>query len=71
MRFIWIKCSFPGVMKIKFLILKGKSYKPDFFFYDQLEKLEKIVEIKSRNKKAIQRPVRQLRAIERQHEISN
>ncbi|OXS80382.1 hypothetical protein [Domibacillus enclensis] len=29
-----------------------KTYKPDFFFYDQSGKLEKIVEIKSRHKKA-------------------
>lgn len=29
-----------------------KKYKPDFFFYDQYGRLEKIVEIKSRNKDA-------------------
>ncbi|MDF2904489.1 MAG: restriction endonuclease, partial [Bacillus sp. (in: firmicutes)] len=29
-----------------------KTYKPDFFLYDKDGKLEKIVEIKSRNEKA-------------------
>lgn len=49
--------------------IEGKKYKPDFFFYDQFGNLEKIVEIKSRNKKAKEKAIRQLIAIEKQYKI--
>lgn len=50
--------------------VNGKSYKPDFFFYDQFGKLEKIVEIKSRNMKAKEKAKRQLSVIEKQYNIN-
>ncbi len=49
--------------------IDGKSYKPDFFFYDQNGKLEKIVEIKSRNKEAKEKAEKRLLAIEKQCKI--
>lgn len=49
--------------------INGKSYKPDFFFYDQYGKLEKIVEIKSRNKQALEKAKERLKSIEEQYSI--
>ncbi|WP_301108256.1 restriction endonuclease [Sporosarcina sp.] len=45
----------------------GKSYKPDFFFYDKHGKLEKIVEIKSRNQQEIESAKLKLEFIEVQY----
>jgi hypothetical protein len=47
-----------------------KIYKPDFFFYNQENgKLKKIVEIKSRNKKAKEEARKALKIIEDQYDI--
>ena len=45
--------SIPWTYEDKTFDIGYKIYKPDFFFYDQNGNLEKIVEIKSRNKEAI------------------
>ncbi|PIC62757.1 restriction endonuclease [Sporosarcina sp. P13] len=47
----------------------GKVYKPDFFFYDKQGSLEKIVEIKSRNKKEIELAREKLDYIKAQYQI--
>ena len=44
--------SIPWSYEDKVFDLGYKLYKPDFFFYDQNGKIIKIVEIKSRDKKA-------------------
>ncbi|EKN69837.1 hypothetical protein BABA_07771 [Neobacillus bataviensis LMG 21833] len=46
-----------------------KLYKPDFFFYDKDNKLEKIVEIKSRNKEAKDNARKSLNTIEEKYNI--
>lgn len=51
------------VMRTKPMTLGYKLYKPDFFFYDQNGKLEKIVEIKSRNIDSKKTAIKALHAI--------
>jgi endogenous inhibitor of DNA gyrase (YacG/DUF329 family) len=46
-----------------------KLYKPDFFFYDKSNKLEKIVEIKSRNQEAKNNARKDLKTIEEKYQI--
>lgn len=46
-----------------------KTYKPDFFFYDQKEKLIKIVEIKSRNENSKKKALKALKVIEEEYKI--
>lgn len=46
-----------------------KKYKPDFFFYDDTGRLEKIVEIKSRNKEAKDNALRALSIIRENYNI--
>lgn len=48
-----------------------KLYKPDFFFYDQNGNLEKIVEIKSRNKDAKDEAKRALSGIKERYDINS
>lgn len=48
----------------------NRSYKPDFFFYDQNNNLVKIVEIKSRNKEAKAKAIEALATIEKRYKIS-
>lgn len=50
--------------------VNGKFYKPDFFFFDKDGNLEKIVEIKSRNKKEIELANEKLNYIKAQYSIS-
>ena len=45
----------------QFFSIDGKNYKPDFFFYDQYGNLEKIVEIKSRDKNALRKGKRTIK----------
>ncbi|WP_186670568.1 NUMOD3 domain-containing DNA-binding protein [Sporosarcina sp. BP05] len=49
--------------------IDGENYKPDFFFYDQSGNLEKIVEIKSRDKNALEKAKERLKSIEQQVQI--
>lgn len=44
--------------------VNGKSYKPDFFIYNPDGALEKIVEVKSRNKRSIESALQNLKCIE-------
>ena len=53
--------SIPWSYEDQVFNIDGKNYKPDFFFYDQYGNLEKIVEIKSRNKKAKEKAVRSIK----------
>lgn len=50
--------------------VNGKIYKPDFLFYDKNGKLEKIVEIKSRNKKEIELAKEKLNYIAVQYQVT-
>ncbi|WP_273130105.1 hypothetical protein [Bacillus weihaiensis] len=50
---ISIFIEYNGVMKTVPMIMDIKIYKPDFYFYDQNGKLEKIVEIESRNENVL------------------
>lgn len=49
--------------------VNGKFYKPDFFFYDKDGNLEKIVEIKSQNKKELELAKEKLSYIKDQYQI--
>ncbi|MBD7983176.1 restriction endonuclease [Sporosarcina sp. Sa2YVA2] len=61
--------SIPWSYEDQVFNIDGKSYKPDFFFYNQYGNLEKIVEIKSRNKKAREKALHLLKTIEENHQI--
>lgn len=50
--------------------LEYKLYKPDFFFYDQTGRLEKLVEIKSRNKEAKENAIKSLQKIEEKYGVN-
>lgn len=47
-----------------------KKYKPDFFLYDKDGRLEKIVEVKSRDKKAKGNAIKDLNAITAKYSIN-
>jgi len=61
--------SIPWSYEDKVFDLGYKLYKPDFFFYDQNGKIIKIVEIKSRDKKAKDNALKALSVIESKHNI--
>lgn len=61
--------SIPWSYEDQVFNIDGKSYKPDFFFYNQYGNLEKIVEIKSRNKKAKEKALHLLKTIEKNYQI--
>lgn len=61
--------SIPWSYEDQIFEIDGRSYKPDFFFYDQFGDLVKIVEIKSRNKNAVERAKERLKFIEEEHQI--
>lgn len=61
--------SIPWSYEDQVFEIDGRSYKPDFFFYDQYGNLVKIVEIKSRNKIAIERAKERLKFIEEVYQI--
>lgn len=49
--------------------IDGSFYKPDFFFYNKAGTLEKIVEVKSRNKNELLIAKKRLKLIEEQYQI--
>lgn len=61
--------SIPWSYEDRTFKINGRSYKPDFFFYDHYGDLVKLVEIKSRNKLAIERAKERLKIIEEEYQI--
>jgi hypothetical protein len=61
--------SIPWSYEDEIFDLGYKVYKPDFFFYDQNNRLIKIVEIKSRNKEAKENAKKALKTIEEKYNI--
>ncbi|MBY0145648.1 restriction endonuclease [Neobacillus niacini] len=61
--------SIPWRYEEKTFDLGYKMYKPDFFIYNSTNELEKIVEVKSRNKTAIENALKSLETLESNYKI--